>query len=76
MITFDDSPVSYWAMGIVLFVSAALLTVISSLKNHQLNINWLVKVAFFLQLLLLFYFRLPVIVFNEALNLDENVFIV
>ncbi len=76
MITFDDSPVSYWAVGIVLFVSAALLTVISSLKNHQLNINWLVKVAFFLQLLLLFYFRLPVIVFNEALNLDENVFIV
>lgn len=76
MITFDDSPVSYWALGILLFVSAALLTVISSLKSHQLIYNWLIRAAVFLQLLLLFYFRLPAIVFNEMLNPDENLFIV
>jgi len=76
MITFDDSPVSYWAVGILLFISTALLTAISSLKNNQPNFDWLIKFAISLQLLLLFYFRLPVIVFNEALNLDENVFIV
>lgn len=76
MITFDDSPVSYWALGILLFVSAALLTVISSLKSHQLIYNWLIRAAVFLQLLLIFYFRLPAIVFNEMLNPDENLFIV
>ncbi len=76
MITFDDSPVSYWIGGILIFVSAALLTVISSLKSHQLIYNWLIRAAVFLQLLLLFYFRLPAIVFNEMLNPDENLFIV
>lgn len=76
MITFDDSPVSYWVLGILLFVSAALLTVISSLKSNQLIYNWLIRAAVFLQLLLLFYFRLPAIVFNEMLNPDENLFIV
>ncbi len=76
MITFDDSPVSYWAVGILLFISTALLTAISSLKNNQPNFDWLIKFAISIQLLLLFYFRLPVIVFNESLNLDENVFIV
>ena len=76
MITFDDSPVSYWAGGILLFISAALLTVISLLKNHQPSYNWLVRAAVFLQLLVLFYFRLPTIVLNEVLNPDENLFIV
>lgn len=76
MITFDDSPVSYWAVGILLFFLAVLLTVISSVKNHQLINNWLVRAAILLQLLLLFYFRLPAIVFNEMLNPDENLFIV
>ena len=75
MITFDNSPVSYWAIGMLLFASAALLTFISSLRSHQPNFKWLVRASIFLQLLLLFYARLPIIVFNEALNLDENVFI-
>jgi hypothetical protein len=76
MITFDDSPVSYWALGILLFFLAALFSVISSLKNQHLNINWMIRFAIFLQILLVLYFRLPAIVFNESLNLDENVFIV
>lgn len=76
MITFDDSPVSYWVVGILLFVSATLLTIIPSFKNSQPNPNWLVKASVSLQLLLLFYFRLPAIVLNEMLNPDENLFIV
>lgn len=76
MITFDSSPVSYWAGGIFLLLSTALITATSVFENQYFNKNWLVRAAIFLQLLLLVYFRLPAIFFNEALNPDENLFIV
>lgn len=76
MISFDDSPILYWVGGIFLFTSTALLSIIPSLPEQRFKTNNLISITFLLQLLLLLYLRLPIIVYNEALNPDENLFIV
>lgn len=76
MISFDNSPTLYWIGGIFLFTSTALLSITPSLPQQRFKNDGIVWIAFLLQLLLLVYLRLPIIVFNEALNPDENLFIV
>lgn len=76
MITFDDSPLLYWAGGTLLFLFTVLLSFWPSVYPQKLKSEVLVRLALLFQLLLLLYLRLPVIVFNEALNPDENLFIV
>lgn len=76
MISFDNSPTLYWIGGIFLFSSTALLSITPSLPHQRVKNDGIVWIAFLLQLVLLVYLRLPIIVFNEALNPDENLFIV
>lgn len=76
MISFDNSPLMYWVGGACLFTTTVLLTSTSFLSFQRQKNDVFIWVALFLQLLLLLYLRLPIIVFNEALNPDENLFIV
>lgn len=66
----------YWVGGACLFTTTVLLTSTSFLSVQRQKNGIFIWVALFLQLLLLLYLRLPIIVFNEALNPDENLFIV
>ncbi|GGD70726.1 hypothetical protein GCM10011514_38510 [Emticicia aquatilis] len=76
MISFNNSPTLYWAGVFFLFTSTALLTITPSLPDQRFKKNGIIWIALLFQLLLLVYLRLPIIVFNEALNPDENLFIV
>jgi hypothetical protein len=76
MISFDNSPILYQIGGLSVFILVIFLSFIQftdSPKLRKESLNWAIVA---LQLILLIYLRLPAIVFNEALNLDESVFIV
>jgi hypothetical protein len=75
MISFDASPVLYNIGGIIIFTSTALFAISPSLPDQRYKKNCLIWIAFLFQMFLLFYLRLPIIVFNQALNPDENLFL-
>lgn len=76
MISFDASPVLYIIGGIIIFISTALFSITPSLPDQRFKKNGLIWIAFLFQMFLLVYLRLPIIVFNQALNPDENLFLV
>ena len=76
MFTFDDSPVMYLTAGNLLLIFTAFLSIYSFW-----NVQLFRRKDVFIGVLLLFsfvliLFRLPIIVFNQAFNPDENMFVV
>ena len=76
MFTFDDSPVMYLTASNLLLIFTAFLSIYSFW-----NVQLFQRKGAFIGVLLLFsfvliLFRLPIIVFNQAFNPDENMFVV
>ncbi len=73
MFTFDDSPMLYLALGYLFIILTGILSVLLYSKEFRGKIH--TGVAIGLCILLLVMLRLPVIVFNDVLNPDENMFL-
>ena len=73
MFTFDDSPMLYLALGNLFIISTGILSVLFYSKEFRGKIHTTVAIG--LCILLLVMLRLPVIVFNDVLNPDENMFL-
>lgn len=74
MPTFDDSPILYYTIGNLLLILTGVLSVYSFWNSKLLqNRGWIITALCFLILVMM---RLPVIVINQAFNLDESLFIV
>lgn len=76
MFTFDDSPVLYLVFGNLLLIFAGVISLYPFLNFKGLQNKFFIIAAIGLFSLILIMMRMPVVVFNEALNPDENLFIV
>lgn len=76
MLTFDDSPMLFLAFGNLLLVFVGLLSFYPFLHFKVFRDRIFIIAAICLSTLVLVMLRLPVVVFNEVLNPDENLFIV
>lgn len=76
MFTFDDSPSLYFAFGNLLLLLAGGLTLSPFLNFKIFQKKTFIIAGVGLYIFVLILFRLPVVVFNQVLNPDENLFIV
>ncbi|WP_394990549.1 hypothetical protein [Emticicia sp.] len=76
MFTFDDSPVMYLVFGNLLLILAGCLSLYSFFDFKKAQNRTFIITAIGLCSLTIVILRLPAVVFNQAFNLDESVFIV
>ena len=76
MFTFDDSPVLYLTFSNLLLIFVGLLSFYPFLNFKVFRDRIFIIAAICVCAFLFIMLRLPVVVFNEVLNLDESVFIV
>lgn len=76
MINFDSEPRLYLAICNLLLVASAFLSFYPLLKGHSEKLRFFHYLFLWLIITTFIAFRLPVVVYNDALNPDESMFIV
>jgi hypothetical protein len=76
MINFDSEPKLYWAVCNLLLITSALLSFYPLLKKPSDKLKLYTYLLLSVFTVTFVAFRLPILVFNVALNPDESVFIV
>lgn len=76
MLTFDESPVVYQAIGNLLIILAGILSIYVFRDSKLFSKAPIVVFAIAMYLIVLLMMRMPAIVYNHLFNPDENLFIV
>lgn len=76
MINFDSEPKLYWAVCNLLLITSALLSFYPLLKKPSEKLKLYTYLLLAVFVVTFVAFRLPIVVYNVALNPDESVFIV